>query len=78
MSGSHFLELTELARLIQGKKVSPVELTKTMLSRIAKLDKKLHSFATVTEELALEQAKQAEAELMKGRIRARCTASRLL
>ena len=69
MSGSHFLELTELARLIQGKKVSPVELTKTMLSRIAKLDKKLHSFATVTEELALEQAKQAEAELMKGRIR---------
>jgi len=69
MASSHYLELTELARLIRTKKLSPVEVTQTMLRRIAKLDKKLGSYATVTEELALEQAKKAEAEIMKGKSR---------
>jgi amidase len=68
-SSSHFLELTELARLIRDKKVSPVELTNTMLRRIEKLDKKLRSYAGLTAELAVEQAKKAEAEIMKGQIR---------
>ncbi len=65
----HFLELTEAAHLIQTKKLSPVELTETMLRRIDFLDTRLHSYALVTPELALAQARQAEADIMKFRYR---------
>lgn len=61
----HFLELAEVARLIQTKQVSPVELTQAMLDRIEKLDRRLHAYALPTPELALEQARKAEAEVMK-------------
>jgi Asp-tRNA(Asn)/Glu-tRNA(Gln) amidotransferase A subunit family amidase len=37
----HYLELNEVAHLIQTRKVSPVELTQAMLDRIEKLDRKL-------------------------------------
>src|SRR5690349_17896295 len=63
----HYLELTQIAHLIQIRKLSPVELTQAMLARIESLDRKLHSYALVTPELALEQARKAEKEIM-GRI----------
>ena len=65
----HFLELVEVARLIQTKQVSPVELTQAMLDRIEKLDRRLHAYALPTPELALEQARKAEAEVMTQRYR---------
>ena len=38
----HYLELSEIAHLIQNKKLSPVELTQAMLDRIESLDRRLH------------------------------------
>ena len=61
----HYLELSEIAHLIQNKKLSPVELTQAMLNRIESLDRRLHSYALVTPELALEQARSAEAEIAR-------------
>jgi len=65
----HDLELHEVAHLIQTRKVSPVELTETMLRRIESLDSRLHAYALVTPEHALEQARKAEDELVKRRYR---------
>lgn len=53
-----FLELSELRKLLDEKKVSSVELTEYFLERIKKSD--LNAFLTVTEEEALKQAKQAD------------------
>ena len=50
-----FLEISELARLLASRKVSPVELTEGMLRRIERFDPGLKSYALVTPELALEQ-----------------------
>jgi amidase len=65
----HYLELAEVARLLQTRKVSPVELTEAMLSRIGTLDRRLHAYALTTPELALEQARKAEAEIVGHRYR---------
>ncbi len=61
----HWLEITELARLIQARKVSPVEVTEAMLRRIERVDARLHSYATVAPEVALEQARHAEQRIMR-------------
>ena len=66
-SDLHYLALGEIAPLIQARKISPVELTEAMLRRIERLDAKLHSYALVTPDLALEQARRAEAEIMNRR-----------
>lgn len=55
-----FLELTELRKLLDEKKVSSVELTKHFLERVKTLDKDLNSFVTVTEEEALKNAVEAD------------------
>ena len=64
-----FATMTELGEAYRSRKLSPVEVTKAMLERIEKLDPKLHSYVTVTPEIALEQAKKAEAELAAGKDR---------
>jgi len=58
-----FASIAEVARLYRKRKHSPVELTKLMLARIEQLNPKLNAYITVTAELALAQAKKAEAEL---------------
>jgi amidase len=58
--------LVEVAELIKKKEVSPVELTQAMLARISALDGKLHSYLTVTADLASQQARTAEQEISKG------------
>jgi aspartyl-tRNA(Asn)/glutamyl-tRNA(Gln) amidotransferase subunit A len=60
------LTLAEAADLIARGSVSPIELTEAHLERIAKLDPGLNSFITITAELALNQARAAEAELRRG------------
>jgi amidase len=62
----HWLEITELATLLQARQVSPVEIAESMLRRIARLDPTLHAFAMLTPERALEQARRAEARLARG------------
>src|SRR6267378_5389595 len=64
-----FQPVTALSRLVRARKVSPVELTRSYLSRIEALAPRLGAFATVTADLALEQAEQAEKEIAAGRDR---------
>jgi len=64
-----WLTLTEAARLVRGKKLSPVELTRSCLERIERLNPKLNAFITVTAEPALAQARAAEAEIQRGQWR---------
>lgn len=61
-----FLELNELRKLLDEKKVSSVELTSFFLDRIKKLDPSLNSYVTVTEELALAQAAKADSLIASG------------
>ncbi len=63
------LTISRLAPLIRRRKLSPVELTRSFLDRIAKLDPCLNAFITVTPELAMTQAKQAETEIARGKYR---------
>ena len=57
------LTIPEAAELIRRRKLSPVDLTRACLSRINQLNPLLNAFITVTEELALSQAKVLESEL---------------
>jgi aspartyl-tRNA(Asn)/glutamyl-tRNA(Gln) amidotransferase subunit A len=61
-----YLTIGEAGRLMRRHEVSPVELTRAFLDRIDALDGKLHSFITVLREEALEEARAAEAEMLRG------------
>lgn len=63
------LTIAKLAPLIRRRKLSPVELTRALLKRIDEQDSILNSFITVTRDLALAQAKQAEKEIAHGAYR---------
>ncbi len=65
----HYLDLTELARRIHAREISPVEATTAQLTRIDRLDGQLKSYAHMMAEAALVQARTAEAEIMRGEIR---------
>ena len=54
------------AKLIRAGKLSPVELTQAKLKQIEALDGKLNSFIKLTADMALADARQAEAEIGKG------------
>ena len=62
-----FASIPEIGKLFRKRKLSPVELTKLMLARIDHLNPKLNAYITVTGEVALSQAKKAEAELFAPR-----------
>ena len=64
-----FLDLSEASRRIQQRSISPVELARACLERIDRLNPQLNAFITVTPDLALEQAKIAEDEIMQGKWR---------
>jgi len=68
-SGLHFLTVAEAARMIEARKLSPVELTRAHLDRIAALDPQLNAYITVTADLAVKQAKKAERDITKGNYR---------
>jgi len=59
-----FASIPEIGRLYRQRKLSPVELTRFLLERIKKLNAHLNAFITVSAELALQQAKRAESELV--------------
>lgn len=69
MTDLHYATLLEAADAIRSRKISPSELTRALLERIAQLDPALRSYATVTPELALAQARRAEAEIADGHYR---------
>ena len=60
------LTLAEIGRALASRAFSAEELAKTLLTRIKTLDPQLNSFITLTEELALQQAKAADTRRAKG------------
>ena len=54
----HYLSLDEVARRLKARELSSVETTSSLLDRIAKVDRQLGSYATVTAEQALTDAAQ--------------------
>jgi aspartyl-tRNA(Asn)/glutamyl-tRNA(Gln) amidotransferase subunit A len=63
------LNLHQAADMLKTGQISSVELTQAHLKRISQLDQRLNSFITLTPELALQQARQAEAEILQGNYR---------
>lgn len=61
--------LIATAQRIQSRELSPVELTRHLLDRIAAIDGRFHSYVTVLADQALAQAAVAEAEIAQGRYR---------
>ena len=62
----HYATLLEASSALRSRKVSAVELARALLDRIARIDSSLHSYATVTPELALKQAEASDAEIAAG------------
>jgi Asp-tRNA(Asn)/Glu-tRNA(Gln) amidotransferase A subunit family amidase len=59
----------QLASLIKHKKITSVALTEFFLDRLRKWGDTLESVITLTPELAMQQAKQADLEISQGRYR---------
>ncbi len=63
------LPICELAPLLESRQVSPVEVTETVLRRIEALDGRLNTFITLTAERAMDVARAAEREIVRGHYR---------
>jgi Asp-tRNA(Asn)/Glu-tRNA(Gln) amidotransferase A subunit family amidase len=64
-----YAPVTRLSRWIEQKKLTSVRLTQIYLQRIDQYNPKLRCVITLTRELALQQAKEADAEIAAGRYR---------
>ncbi|PYR82504.1 MAG: Asp-tRNA(Asn)/Glu-tRNA(Gln) amidotransferase GatCAB subunit A, partial [Acidobacteria bacterium] len=64
-----FLSISELSGLMRTRKISPVEVTSVMLERIEKLNPILNAYVTVTADLAMKSAQEAEREIQRGKWR---------
>jgi aspartyl-tRNA(Asn)/glutamyl-tRNA(Gln) amidotransferase subunit A len=65
----HYLPVTELAKRIESKSLSPVDLTQLYLKRCAVLGPRLNAWARLTPDIALAQAQAAEKEIRRGHYR---------
>src|SRR4029078_11500718 len=61
-----FYSIMQLASLVKNKKITSVELTKFFIDRLKKWGDTFKSVITLTEDLAMQQAKQADEEIRKG------------
>jgi Asp-tRNA(Asn)/Glu-tRNA(Gln) amidotransferase A subunit family amidase len=61
-----FMSIPQLASLIRSGAISCQELTEFFLKRLKKYDPTLHCVVTLTENYALERARQMDAELAQG------------
>ena len=57
---------TELLNLIATRQVSPVELTEFYYNRIDRLDPQLNAYLLLTQDSAMEAAREAEAAVVRG------------
>lgn len=64
-----FAPVTNLSFWIQSRQITSERLTKIYLDRLQRFDPKLRCVITLTKELALAQAKQADAEIAAGNYR---------
>jgi len=64
-----FYTVRQLGELLRTKQLSSEELTRFCLARLHKYDPQLHCVITFTDELALQQARQADQEIKAGKYR---------
>lgn len=60
------LTIHETYDLLRKRHVSSVELTKSYLERISQLESKVHAFVTITDDMAMEQARRADKLIASG------------
>ena len=63
------LDLVEIGRRVQARQLSSVAVTQAVLDRIERLDGRLKSYVTLTADVALAEAAQADGEIARGAIR---------
>ena len=64
-----FYTVRQLGELLRTRQVTSEELTRFFLARLRKYDPQLHCVITLTEDLALQQARQADQEIRAGKYR---------
>lgn len=64
-----FATVPQLAELVRTKKVSSVELTRMYVARLKKYGPQLRCVVTLTEDLAMKQAQDADNDLKRGKYR---------
>jgi Asp-tRNA(Asn)/Glu-tRNA(Gln) amidotransferase A subunit family amidase len=64
-----FYSVLQLASLIKSKKITSVELTQFFIDRIKKWGDTLQCVISITEEIAMQQARTADAEIAAGKYR---------
>jgi len=64
-----FFTASQLAELVRTRQVSSTDLTKMYLSRLKRYGPKLLCVVTLTEDLALKQAAEADSEIKRGKYR---------
>ena len=68
-----FWPVARLASLVERKLVTSTELTQMYLARLKRYQPTLNFYVTLTEDLALKQAAEADREIRAGNIAGRCT-----
>jgi aspartyl-tRNA(Asn)/glutamyl-tRNA(Gln) amidotransferase subunit A len=66
---TYFMSVRALGDAIRERRISPVELTEGYLERCRTIGERLNAFVTLTPELALRQAHDAEVEIGAGKYR---------
>lgn len=66
MSDLAYLTIAEASALIRAKKLSPVEWTQALIERVERYDSRLNAFLRFTPDIALGDARRAEAEIAAG------------
>ncbi len=61
-----FYSIPQLASLLKQKKITSVELTKFFIDRLKQYGDTLHCVISITEDIAMRQAKQADSDFSKG------------
>ncbi|HET9531631.1 MAG TPA: amidase [Blastocatellia bacterium] len=64
-----YMSVRELAALIRSRRMSPVALAEAYIERLERLGPQLGAVVTVTREVAMKEAAQAEREIKAGRYR---------
>jgi aspartyl-tRNA(Asn)/glutamyl-tRNA(Gln) amidotransferase subunit A len=69
MTDLAWLTVAEAAELLRGKKLSPVEYAKALIARAERHDKHYNAYLRATPDIALEDARRAESEILRGQWR---------
>ena len=69
MNDLHQLTISQAHQLLKERKISAVELTRASLTHLAKMEDKVQACVTTCEDVALEQAKEADKAISSGKIK---------